>query len=136
MTAVCATMDNTLPFISGTFDYALCLTAIENLLTDAQVHMFISELHRVLRFGALVLLYRLCENDGFYEPRITVEGDGRRLAFAEDVGISQRIFTLGELTGILGNSFRIVASKSLSFDDTRGHCTYHRTLQSLVLERL
>jgi SAM-dependent methyltransferase len=135
VTPVCAAMDHTLPFASGTFDYALCLTALENLLTAKHVSFFISELHRVLKGGALVLLYRLCENDEFYERRLIIGSDNRMLAFSEDLGVWQRIFSLGELSQILAPSFQIVESQSFEFADTRGNYTYHRSLQSLVLAR-
>jgi SAM-dependent methyltransferase len=129
---VCASLTERLPFASSSFDGGLCLTAIENLITDQQLEQFVDELHRILRPNSLLLLYRLTQKDGFYAPRLC-RTDAGALAFAEDVGIRQRIYSRRELERLLTPRLRILKTKYFRFTDKRGDATYMRSLEALVL---
>ncbi len=131
----CRSIDEPLPLDSEYFDFAICLTAMENLLSDSQVNSFKAEIFRLLKTGGYFLLYFLTEKDGFYGPLLEAAGKEKGTIFIPDTSFTQRIFSGDEAQEIFQDGFRTCDSRTFEFEDVRFGQRYMRNLVAFIFQK-
>jgi SAM-dependent methyltransferase len=129
----CRSIDEPLPLGPEYFDFAICLTVMENLLTDWQVNSFKAEVFRLLKTGGYFLLYFLTEQDGFYRPVLDAADKGT--IFIPDTGMTQRIFSKAEARELFQDVFRACDSHTFEFEDERFGRRYMRELVAFIFQK-
>lgn len=131
-----ASMTACLPFIDRAFSTVTAFTSVENVVEDAQIRSLGREIHRVLRPYGTVLLYFLCPDDQYYRRLIRRQPDDRFLSFDPATKLRQRLYTVNELSRLLGESFRLCDSADFVFPDTRSGKRYSRHLSAGIWARV
>jgi len=131
----CHSIDETLPLDSEYFDLVICLTVIENLLTDEQLHSFKAEVSRLLKSGGYFLLYFLTEKDGFYRPLLERADKETGVIFIPDTGLTQRIYSTHEVQEVFQDVFKTCDRRTFEFEDARFGQLYMRNLVAFIFQK-
>lgn len=123
-----ASMTAALPFVDDVFSLVTAFASIENIRENGQLESLSREISRILHPEGLLFLYFLTPKDGFYRSLIDRQDDGRSLTYDPTTGLRQRVYTLPELSALLGTRFRLLISKDFVFEDSRSGAHYDRNM--------
>jgi len=125
-----------LPFPASSFDLALDITVLDNLLIDDLAHGYAAELARTMRKGGYFLIYFFLREDPYYASLLATSPEGAKgILIDPKNGIRTRIRTPEEIASLFAPFFVIEDERRFRFSCSMYGRVYPRRFASFIMRR-